>query len=986
MTTPTANLSANSVNFELGFARDRLISTADNIVRRLTGNSQIVPQGAQFVSAELANKAGFDGITGPSANSVAGFGSPSLPLVASVQLQATSDIFQPNVAWTFVRNSGTAQDSQITITPAADQRTATVSLSNSNRANTSNASLTVTASLSVDGHVVNTFSRSVLLTTISANSGLVLDGPSSVTATGTSAQTAVATFTATANTAFPGTIRLSADRISGAVLTPTIANNSISLQATAATPAASNSAVYVIRAELVQGNTVVDQTQQQVSLLAEFQSANLQITASSLSALDAQTSGTSNASISLSATHEVPSANVVWSRVDVGDTTTLTPSGNNAVLSLSANLGQARKAVSSVTASLQYANGLVLQTRTLDNLTLRAITHGLSIAAVQSNQVGYSAQTATSTVSASYRAGTFSWSSNRTAGAALVLGSSVGSNSGLYSITAAAASRPSSQSGTYNVRGLINFDGISVAEANVSVSTSAQFLDYAFSLAGATSNAAYGEGADVTPSVVTTSTNNIPGGTVVYTSNTAGVTVVTSGANATVSSTFSGAPSSRVANLTATLRDANNRFVEATSRTITLTGGTFALDLSGPTSVARSGYVDQTAVASYAASLTAGYTLNLRAVRVSGSTASISVVGNSLTLSLPRTVVGSSTASYDVIAEALVSGVIVGVRTIRVSLSAQKLDPNMVLSGPTLLGVEAFSPPAIASADFSVSSDVPSAQYVWAFTRLSGSTANTSSSGSSGNVALTRTTLGSNVASYRINVDLYDNNVYVASRSTDLSINATVTDPQFAINSTDGSFADWSSGSATSTINATSAIPDAVYEFSFVRVSGPVAAISSNQSTGSATISINTPTIGTEVAVYDVSCTLRSSLSGTVVAGPITRRVTTTATRYFLSAESAQGFTDSAFNRGAEVLVTLNTNFPNPTFSVNNQLTSGVASTVTVGSNSVLYRLALPASGSSARFSSYDATANLTNSTPQQQTSWSVTLTSARSTTESPIE
>ena len=986
MTTPTANLSANSVNFELGFSRNRLISTADNIVRRLTGNSQVVPQGSQFVSAELANKAGFDGITGPSANSVSGFGSPTLPLVASVQLQAISDIFQPNVAWTFVRNSGTAQDSQITITPAADQRTATISLSNSIRANTSNASITVTASLGVDGHVVNTFSRSVLLTTISANSGLVLTGPSSVSATGTSAQTAVATFTATANTAFPGTIRLSADRISGSVLTPTIANNSISLQATAATPAASNSAVYLIRAELVQGGVVVDETQQQVSLLAEFQAANLQIVTSSTSALDSRVSGTSNASISLSATHDVPGANVVWSRTDTGDSTTLVPSGNNAVIFLNANLGQARKSVASVTASLQYANGLVLQTRTVNNLTLRAITHGLSIASAPSSQVGYSAQTATSTVSASYRAGAFRWSGARTSGTDLVVSSSVGANSGLYSITAAANARPSSQSGVYNVRGLINFDGIDVAEANTSVSTSAQFLDYAFNLSGATSNTVYANTATVTPSVVTTSTNNIPGGTVVYNSNTADVTVVASGANATVSSTFSGAPSSRVANLTATLRDASNRFVEAVSRSITLTGGTFNLDLSGPTSVARSGYVDQTAVGSYVASLSSGYTLNLRAIRVSGATASVSVVGNSLTLSLARTVVGSSTASYDVVAEALVSGVVVGSRTIRVSLSAQKLNANMNLSGPTVLGVGVYTPPATAIADYIVSSDVPSAQYVWTFTRLSGATATTTSSGNSGSVTLSRSSLGSNEASYRINVDLYENNVYVDSRFIDLAINATVTDPQFVLNSTDGTRADWSPGSATSNINASSAIPDALYEFSFVRVSGPVAAISSNQTTGAATISLDAPSLGTDVAVYDVSCTLRSSLTGSVVAGPITRRVTTAATRYFLAAESTQGFVDNAFNRGAEVLVTLSTNFPNPSFDITNQLTSGVASTITIGANSVWYRLALPPPASSSRFSSYNGAATLTNSTPPQQTSWSVTLTSSRGESESPIE
>ena len=176
MTTPTIpanSLSVSQVTDEInpgdGSGIEQSIGS-NNVVRKLTGS--LDKQGSQveiLIGGDLSNKIAFSEIiAAATSNTQAGISSEDVPLTASVTLTANSDMYEPNIDWSYTINSGSdninAADIKITKNSSKSANVNLTSLSGSKVAN-----LTITGVMTVGSHTVNTCNKNIALTVNAVN-------------------------------------------------------------------------------------------------------------------------------------------------------------------------------------------------------------------------------------------------------------------------------------------------------------------------------------------------------------------------------------------------------------------------------------------------------------------------------------------------------------------------------------------------------------------------------------------------------------------------------------------------------------------------------------------------------------------------------------------------------------------------------------------------------------------------------------------------
>ena len=246
MTTPQVpanTLSVSEISDEInppGYTQAAQDVGANAVVRQLTGTASKSRQGVELlIGADLQNKTAYSEIIASAAtNTQISVGD----VTSEITLTANSDMFEPNMTWSFVINgdSSNVVSSDITVTKLSDvSKQAIVSLLTTG--GTKQANLTVTGVMTIGQHVVNTCTRDIRLTTTSSNTALSVTATPSFTlnASGVVAQTAVITVKASANASLASdtTFVFTPTFVTGTgALTPDIKADSVTFVATATTP------------------------------------------------------------------------------------------------------------------------------------------------------------------------------------------------------------------------------------------------------------------------------------------------------------------------------------------------------------------------------------------------------------------------------------------------------------------------------------------------------------------------------------------------------------------------------------------------------------------------------------------------------------------------------------------------------------------------------------------------------------------------------
>lgn len=870
MATPNTQLSQigfSDINAELNYPSTTPRKIDDAIVRQLTGQQARLTPRSPIAFSDLSEKAAFDGITIGSVQPASDFG----VVVSTGLLSIDSDMLNPDVQWSYQVISG---GGNISFTP--NGKDVSISLI-SDAVGSQSVNAQINVAVYFDGHLIGTDTRFVNLSTTVFNPDLQIIGTLSVNNQGFVAQTAVTTITATSNVT-GGSIRFLTSPAFGGI----ISGNTITFSAVAGAPGVDNNNIYTLTTEVLYNNTVVASNTSTVNVRAEFLQPELIVTAPSSVNNQFANSGPINSSIRVSASHAVAGANVVWSATKVsGDDAVLSVAANNAYanLTLSVSSFGAKKSVYDVLATLQYSNGYVLNQKT-QRLTLRTVGYGLSFsAAADSSAQGYTAQTAVSTATATFQAGTFTWDFARTSGATAEVSPSIGSNTASITVRNY-ANTVGLVTSAYRINPVITFDGIVVSNTSSITSLTSERLAYNYSLVGPTSNTIVGEGT-LTSSVTTTASHDIPGGYVLWTSNNGLVSLSsnTSVANAYITTTT-------IANRTTTLRgdlyDSSNRLVQQLSRNIILRAFAPNIRFFGSNNSSVTGYsVPQTATVLIEARADSGAnSFIITTEKLSGANLQI-VESNSNTtydqvsFTVVANTVGTVSSTYRTTATVNYFGVTFS-KTFDVSTVVSLLDSQFTLT-PTNGSSNTFNPPASANGNIVASFDVPGGSITWNQTSSSGSFTVPVANNSLYRIQTSRSTVGTSSSNVNVTATLLDaNNLFVKSLSSSVSATATVNNPELQLVGTaNSSVSNTFEASAQVTLTATTAaaLVGETYQFSTTKVSGDNA----NISAGASSISLTLTAEGTQSLNSSYDVTVSCIVSGQVVAST-TRRVNLSAT------------------------------------------------------------------------------------------------------------
>jgi hypothetical protein len=656
MTTPQVpanSLSVSEISDEInspGYTQGEQDVGANAVVRQLTGTASKSRQGVELlIGADLQNKTAYSEIIASAAtNTQISVGN----VTSEITLTANSDMFEPNMTWSFVINgdSSNVVSSDITITKLSDvSKQAIVSLLTTG--GTKQANLTVTGVMTIGQHVVNTCTRDIRLTTTSSNTALSVTATPSFTldASGVVAQTAVITVKASANASLASdtTFVFTPTFVTGTgALTPDIKADSVTFVATAATPIV-NSAIYNLTTDMFYQGRKVSTNNVTVDIRAEYQDRIItSIIPSATVNNNFANSGSQYATIDVVATH-----NAVGPTFTQGTITfTVEVTGNTVTQqTISSNTSQKterislyhdfdtdsfgfKKAVVNVVATLRSPTNQIIDQKRVDGLVLRAGAYGLSVVEASSNsQIGYSAQTSTTQATASWRAGDFSWSTREFGGSGPTNIITVDNNTrtsrvDIRSTTPSAKNRSQAITNTssFDITGTLSFDNVTARVVTINdILIKSESLPYTYTISTPSlSNTQMEIDGSTVASITVTGTTSV--GTITWTrdNGSVGITTTSTTANVFVTSSSSGGTNTQSVIVTGNLLDPTSRVIEPLStQSISLDSATTKLQILGESVSKTSNQQSDIVVGSYESAAVVGtHSLIFPPAKISGDT------------------------------------------------------------------------------------------------------------------------------------------------------------------------------------------------------------------------------------------------------------------------------------------------------------------------------------------------------------------------------
>ncbi len=865
-------IALSDVNNELLFTSTAPIKMDDAIVRSLTGNTARQPARSSILMSNLQGKVAFGSITSGLSASNTGFGNVSVGVVASVQ----SDMVNPTVVWSYVIETQSGSP-QILFVPDQNQKTGTLVLS-SNVIGSHSAQVKLTANVSFNGQVLGTKDRTITLSNQVYNPAFTVSGNLSANVSGFVAQEATTQLVATSNVA-GATVSFIVTPIVGTL----IQANTITFTRSATAVGQDNVANYSLTSRLLAPVTgeVIAEDVKTVHVRANFLAPDLILSGTVVNNFFAN-SGPINSSLTLTAAHGVPTANVVWSYQTLsGDTAILDVAGDKVTANLHLDVAGfgAKKSVGRVTASLQYANGFTLNTKTLD-LTLRTVAYGLNFTKAANLAIQqYTASNPTSTATATWQAGTFNWDTARISGAAALLTPSILSTSASLGTSLASLSGQARET-VYRINPVLTYDGIVVANTESQTRLQATQDSYTFTITGATSNTVMGTGT-VVSSLGFTANHNIPGGYVIWSKNNGSVAIsnTTSSATLSIQTTSS---NQQAVTLTAELYDSFDRLIETKTIPANLyayvPGITFTGD--GASYVTPPGYSNpQTAVGSITTNinaLPAGASFAITAEKVSGDTLGVIVQNNSSTrktalITATASSAGTVTAVYRARTTITWNGATYSVTSNNTTWTTTLLAGALTLNQSSQNVAEFANSVVEATATVTATRQPLGATVQWS---VPPGTTVVSQNNDQIVIKISQTGYGLLAPNIVITGTLYDNGVVIDTKQITVSPRATRKNPSLMLNGP-------SSNTVASMFDATASIvltpsvnPDLVspkYQFS---TNAPIGtfAVGSNNITHTLSKGGN----GSASATYNVLCILRDS-SNTIILDQTTKTISLTA-------------------------------------------------------------------------------------------------------------
>lgn len=612
-----SNTSFSGINEQLDFQSTAPITINDVLVRALTGISQDIPPESPISFADLSGKYGVGPINGPTSNNQASYFTTN----SSVDLQFLTDIYQANIVWSSNLISGDI------VSFSSVKANASVLLKRTNIGNSA-ANVSVTADLYYGNTYIGSNTVYINLQATVYDSNLTFTSiPSGFVSSsnGYTAQTATLSVTAQSNVP-GGTIVWSVSPNTAAV---TINGNTVILTASSSKAGVNNTASYQISATvMLDGKPVAGAGGGVIANVAAYMYSSEFILNAPANVATSSNNGPLTVSVPFSVTGNSPGTVITWEANTIsGSIATFTVASGN----LSANLSLlvaannstygAANSVVTVTANM-YSDATLtnLLSSQSANVSLQGLVYGLNYTPPVSNtKTGYTAQTASTSASATYKAGLFDWSYSAISGTASITKSngSAGGTGANISFLDSVANKTGSNTSSWTVAPTLTYGDITVVGPSTNVNLSATVQPYSLAVTGATSNAQYANSGPLTSNVTLTVSGSTPPGT-----NVVWTAVQVSGVNAAVSiasnkqsailsisadaNTFAFANS--VYNLTANCYDTSSGWsLSSNTQSISLAIGTYGLSISSiPTSNAQSGYAAQTSSTFATASVKAG--------------------------------------------------------------------------------------------------------------------------------------------------------------------------------------------------------------------------------------------------------------------------------------------------------------------------------------------------------------------------------------------
>lgn len=718
-TTPANALDVSDIRDEINPGDGSGIQQdigANNSVRQLTGSAAKTRADSEILFSDLSNKVAFSEIYTPSTtNTQGGVAIVGSPITAEITLQANSDMYDPTLTWTYTIDNGSSDvtTSDITITKPSS-KTAVVKLASAS--GTKVANLTVTGVMTVSGHTINTCTKNITLTVNAVNTAFqVIATPAFViNATGVAAQTAFVTVTATSNASLTGTsYRFTPKYLSGTgEITPTFTyagvlpgvGDSISFGVSATRPS-TNAVIYSLLSEMINNGKVVASNTSTIDIRAQFVDRQItSLTPAALSNNQFSNSASQYSTIDITAVHNsvaptYAQGTITFTLETTGDTVTQqTLSSNTSAkverISLYHNKDTDgfgfKKASVVVVATLRSSDNTIMDQKRSDPIILRAGTYGLTLNKPPSNtQIGFSAQTATSVGSATWRAGNFAWSIRQFNGAGPQLTQDNQPTTSTINITATTpsgknATQAISNTCNYDITGTLTFDGVTVYSTVLNdILVKAESQPYTYSLSTpATSNVQMEVNSVAEARMVISASKST--GTITWTKDNASVgfhaTNATSATVETVSPAAGGANTQSVV-VTGTLQDASSRVIEAlSSPTITLDAATSKLSIIGDNVTKSSNNKTDSAVGIYETTAVVGNHKFRFPPAKHGGNDLLVVLENPQRISITATATqASNSGSYELVGEVNYKGI---VRTLQkdVTVTINALAPSLTVT------------------------------------------------------------------------------------------------------------------------------------------------------------------------------------------------------------------------------------------------------------------------------------------------------------------
>lgn len=866
MATPNTDLSSialSDVNVEYNLAANTNRLFNDVFFRSLTGNQQKMIANTPINISDVSDKAAFDGLLAADGDVQRNYG----VVTASVVISADSDLITPDMTWSYTVISG---GGNITFQPDGG-RNATLSLI-SDAPGVQTANVQVSANLYFQGVYVGSDTKYVNLLTEVYNPNLVITGTAVVNSAGFVAQTAVTQITATSNVV-GGSIRFSTSPPFGGV----VSGNTISFSAVAGTPGIDNNNIYTLTTDVIYQNSVVASNTLLVNVRAIFQQPDLVVTFPTSTNNVFANSGPINSSLTFTAAHAVPGANIVWSQTLVsGDAAQLIISANQA----SANLALlvpgfgAKKAIVDVRARLQHSNGYILNERT-NRVTLRTVGYGLTfVPATDYTAQGYGAQTAQSSATATYQAGTFSWDRATTAGSSANVVTAIGASSASLTTTVV-ANTPGTITNTSRINAVISYDGIVVANQSSITTTTAEYTAFMYEVVGVSSNTQVGI-APVTSTINVIGNHNVTNGSITWSSTNPEVQLSLTMSSASLFVTTN-TINAQTTTLTGRLFDQYGRLVAERSGNYTVRAFAPNIRFIGANTATVSGYSPpQSAyVAVESRADTGANSFAITTSTVSGDVpAIVHTTGNTTYDKVEFTATANTIGTRGGVQRISATITYFGVQftqTYDVSVNAVLLNPNFTLT-PQNGNVAAINPPVTASANVVPSHTVPGGGVTWTYSTTAGTVLDVPVSNTTlFQYRTQRTSYGSITTNLNVTGTLLDSTGRVVQAITvPVSAVATVNDPQLTISgSTNVSVSNTFQATAATTLTASVAagITGASFQFSATLVSGSTASIGTNPTQISLSVQANG--VQNIDSVYDVTC--NCVINGQIVDTRVTR-------------------------------------------------------------------------------------------------------------------